>query len=156
MTSLKNFLRNCISLREYLKRYSQKAGIMSVYNEQSRPKNAIRIWVSYDIDNDSDNHRHKLLYNWLSNYDAESWGNSVATFLWNIQQEPTNELVAKWLVDELINASVLNGNSFEDKEWMRTKNISLYIIYRYNEEGKMNSNHFVLIQNAEITHNGVY
>lgn len=65
-------------------------------------------------------------------------------------------MVAKWLVDELINASVLNGNSFEDKEWMRTKNISLYIIYRYNEEGKMNSNHFVLIQNAEITHNGVY
>ena len=158
MKSLKDYLQNLPSLVEYLEQYFQKTGKTSVYNEKERPKNMIRIWLSYDIDKDEDQSRHKLLYNWLSEYHAESWGNSVATFLWELEEdcEPTNEIVARWIVNELVQKKLLLGSSFEDNKWKNTKDISLYVFYRYRvkSDGKesRNSNHFVLIQNAEITH----
>lgn len=158
MKSLKEYLQNLPSLTKYLEQYFEKTGKTSVYNEQERPKNAIRIWLSYDIDKDEDQSRHKLLYDWLSKYKAESWGNSVATFLWKLAEDykPTNEIVAQWIVEELIQQKLLLGSSFEDMQWQKTKDISLYVFYRYNTTIKTkevnNSNHFVLIQNAEITH----
>lgn len=158
MKTLKDYLQNLLSLTKYLEQYLNTTGKISVYNEQERPKNAIRIWLSYDIDNDEDQSRHKLLYNWLSRYHAESWGNSVATFLWDLAEDchPTNEIVAQWIVNELIQQKLLSGTSFEDKQWQKTKDISLYVFYscRVKKNGKetYNSNHFVLIQNAEITH----
>lgn len=158
MKSLKEYLQNLPSLTKYLEQYFNKTGKSSVYNEKARPKNAIRIWLSYDIDKDEDQSRHKLLYDWLSKYKAESWGNSVATFLWKLAEdcEPTNETVARWIVKELIQQKLLLGSSFEDMQWQKTKDISLYVFYSYrvkkNDKETYNSNHFVLIQNAEITH----
>jgi hypothetical protein len=148
------------SLKDYLQNlpYSKKTDKASVYNEKERPKNAIRIWISYDIDKGDDKSQRNLLYDWLSKYDAESWGNSVATFLWKLAEdcEPTNEIVAQWIVEELIQQKLLLGSSFEDMQWQNTKDISLYVFYRYrvkkNGKETYNSNHFVLIQNAEITH----
>lgn len=148
------------SLKDYLQNlpYSKKTDKASVYNEKERPKNAIRIWISYDIDKDDDKGQRNLLYDWLSKYKAESWGNSVATFLWKLAEdcEPTNEIVAQWIVEELIQQKLLLGSSFEDMQWQKTRDISLYVFYRYRvkSDGKesRNSNHFVLIQNAEITH----
>ena len=156
MANLKAYLQeNLKPLAEYLKKREEQ-GLRAVYNEDERPDDVVRIWISYDIDNDEDKSRHQLLYDWLNELHAESWGDSAATFTWKIDCEPTNELVARWIVEDLIKNGSLKGKTFKDNEWQKTKDISLYVFYRYkcvvNKEEKRNSNHFVLIQNAEIRH----
>lgn len=42
--------------------------------------NSTRVWFSYDIDNDTDRSKHERLEKVLQSFNAESWGNSVATF----------------------------------------------------------------------------
>ena len=157
MKPFKDYLqKNCKDLVEHLNTMASK-GVQSVYDENTRPENAVRIWLSYDIDHDDDESRHNTLYKWLALQKAESWGDSVSSFVWSIDSVPQNKDIAKMLVDELTKLdNILDGDSFEDVKWKLSKDISLYVIYRYkvsvNEEYKYNSNHFVLVQNAEITH----
>lgn len=135
-----------------------KRGLTSVYTETSIPDNNIRIWLSFDIDNDDENQtRHKILYNWLFKKNAEAWGNSIATFLveWKENRTPKNQDIKKFLVNELTKIDgILHGKNYDDPAWKESIDISLFVNYKYNvlvnKEVIRGSSYFALIQNANI------
>lgn len=135
-----------------------KRGLTSVYTEKSIPENNIRIWLSFDIDNDDENQtRHKKLYDWLCKKNAEAWGNSIATFLveWKENRTPQNQDIRKILVNELTKADgILRGKNYDDPAWKESIDISLYVNYKYavkvNNYIQKGSNYFALIQNANL------
>lgn len=137
----------------------------SVYFEITRPKNTTRIWVSYDIkDEEAPEKCREKLEAWLKDHLAESFGNSIATFLLKGQCFSTNSQTAKWLINQLKEAEVLgeeDSDSSEKSQFLHTPGLSLYVIYRSRNEGdgdleKLYSGHFVLIQNTPIANEGGY
>ena len=150
-------------LKEHILALKEKGIRTTMYNEIERPKHATRFWVSYDISEKADKDCRKNLYTWLSNLKAESFGNSVATFLVKGMCVNNNSKAAKWLIKQLIDANVLinDKNADESVESLKTKGLSLYIIWRSRniEDGpntKRYSDHFVLLQNTQIWHKGGY
>lgn len=133
-----------------------------VYNEIERPKNATRFWISYDIDDEQNPTCRTNIEAWLHEKNAESFGGSVATFLVRgVCYSENLDKVAKWLVEELIDAEVLNAEDTLDNGVLSTPGLSLYIFYRSRNAGdgsaaKRYSNQFVLIQNKAIMHPGGY
>lgn len=153
MKDLKDYLRENIEpLSSYIKKHMD-----SVYTEEKRPKDKVRIWLSYDVE-DGYEEKYDHLYKLFDALGAEQWGNSVATFLLPISQTPNNEMIANILVNILMEKELLDGDNFEDEEWKKTKGLSFYVIYRYSyyDETKkkdiLNSDHFVLLHNAPIKH----
>lgn len=146
-----------MDLTEHKQQWGKK-GLKSVYDETSIPESFIRIWLSFDIDNDNVNQtRHKILYDWLSKKNAEAWGNSVATFLveWKENRTPQNQDIQKILVNELTKVDgILLGKNYNDETWKASEDISLYVNYKYavkvNNNIQKGSNYFILIQNADI------
>lgn len=138
----------------------------SVYFENSdpRPKNATRIWLSYDInDEEAPKDCRKNLLEWLAGWSAESFGASIATFLVDQMYLHTDEAVADWLTQELKDNSVLleDDDITMTKSYLSTPGISLYVFYRTRNNGndgelRQQSGHFVLIQNAPMKHKGGY
>lgn len=158
---LKKYLQNSnLNISEYLQK-THKKGIQSVYNEKDRHENAVRVWVSFDFNKTEGKDYYINVNEWTKAIKAETWGNSVRTFLWEIQKtEPTIESVAERLVNELIQFEILDGNSFNDHKWEKTTDTSIYVIYRYkvtvDGKDKLNSNHFVLVMNADIPHDDTF
>lgn len=151
MKNLKDYLNDSIEP------YIEKNG-SSVYAEEKRPKNEVRIWLSYDAEDGADE-TYRKLYNLFDELGAESWGNSVATFLVEIPNAPTNSTIAEILVNMLQEKDILDGNDFEDESWKGTQGLSIYVIYRFyyhdttKENPKVfNSDHFVLLHNAPMKH----
>lgn len=138
----------------------------SVYFENSdpRPKNATRIWLSYDInDKKAPKDCRDNLIEWLASWEAESFGISVATFLVDGIYLRSDKEVATWLIQELKDNDVLKKDDeiTIDKPYLSTPGLSLYVFYRTrnDEDGsalKQQSGHFVLIQNASMKHVGGY
>ncbi|MBR1374301.1 hypothetical protein IJ556_07635 [bacterium] len=159
--TLKQYLQaSDIDITKYLEKALEK-GVTSVYNEKDRPENAIRVWVSFDFNDTEREDYYTNVDKWTKSIKAETWGNSIRTFLWENQRaEPTIESVAKKLVNELIQYKILDGKSFDEGKWKNTKNISIYVIYRYkmtiDGKDKLNSNHFVLVMNAKIPHDDTF
>ena len=158
---MKKYLnQECPELKDYIQTLKERGIHRTMYNEQARPKNATRIWISYDISEDADHNCRTNLYKWLNNKNAESFGNSVATFLLRGVFFYSNTKVAKWLIKELKEANVLSDEdegANENTEYLRTRGLSLYIIWRSQNSGdgsaaKRYSDHFVLIQNSKIWH----
>ncbi len=155
---MKNYVQDVGEMKTYLDRRKD-----SVYTEERRPKDHVRIWLSYDIE-DGYGALYDPLYALFNELGAESWGGSVATFLVPIEQAPDNAFIAEILVNMLQEKEIVAGNSFEDEAWKKTKGLSLYVFYRYyyhdtSKEGKenenpkvFNSDHFVLLHNAPIKH----
>lgn len=149
---MKNYVQNVGEMKTYLDKRQD-----SVYIEESRPKNAVRIWLSYDVAQGHDELYDKF-YTMFDDLKAEQWGNSVATFLVTTKCAPKNEDIAPFIVGKCIANGILDGDSFEDMKWKKTKDVSLYVFYRYSyyDEGQkkdiLNSDHFVLLHNATITH----
>ena len=155
---MKEYIQNVEPMKSYL---AEKKD--SVYNEENRPKDKVRIWLSYDVEAGHEDLYDKL-YAMFSDLQAEQWGNSVATFLVKTGYAPKNENIAQFIVDECIAKDILDGDSFTDNKWKKTKGLSLYVFYRYyyydtskedkeNENPKVfNSDHFVLLHNAPIKH----
>lgn len=134
-----------LSIDVYLQKFQD-----TVYTEEMVSINNTRVWISFDIDNDPENKTRKKLYAWFNQQkQIESWGNSVATFLISKVFTNKNELKIH-LIKELQNAEVL-----QNIHWEKTKNVSLYIIYRSKNE-KTYSGHFVLIQNAKVKQAGQF
>lgn len=156
---MKKFIREKSELSEYVELTPK-----TVYNEDSRPAGRVRVWLSYDIDKEKWDEIQNEFYSWLDGLKAEAWGNSIATFTWGIGCEPTNELVAMWIVDEMLKREepLLIGKDFKSMEWQKTPHMSLYVYYRYSyTDEKQNmtrrdSNYFVLLHNAELPHLGGY
>ena len=158
---MKKYLnKECPELKEYIQTLKERGIRSTMYDEQTRPKNATRIWISYDISEDADPKCRKSLYDWLNTKNAESFGNSVATFLLRRECFNNNTKVAKWLIKELKDANVLSDEdkeANEKTEYLKTRGLSLYIIWRSRNIGdgtaaKRYSDHFVLIQNTNIWH----
>ena len=158
---MKKYLnKECPELKEYIQILKERGIRSTMYDEQTRPKNATRIWISYDISEDADPKCRKSLYDWLNNKNAESFGNSVATFLLRGVCFNNNTKVAKWLIKELKDANVLSDEdkeANEKTEYLKTRGLSLYIIWRSRNisdgtAAKRYSDHFVLIQNTNIWH----
>ena len=158
---MKKYLnKECPELKDYIQTLKERGIHSTMYNERTRPKNATRIWISYDISEDADHNCRTNLYNWLNNQNAESFGNSIATFLLIGKCFNNNTKVAKWLIQELKAANVLSDEdegANENTEYLRTRGLSLYIIWRSQNSGdgsaaKRYSDHFVLIQNTKIWH----
>lgn len=158
---MKKYLnKECPELKEYIQTLKERGIRSTMYNEQTRPKNATRIWISYDISEDADPKCRESLYDWLNNNNAESFGNSVATFLLRGVCFSNNTKVAKWLIKELKDANVLSDEdkeANENTEYLKTQGLSLYIIWRSRNisdgtAAKRYSDHFVLIQNTNIWH----
>lgn len=165
---MKTYLnQNNRDLKEHLERREETfEENTSVYFEKSdpRPKNATRIWLSYDINDDEapKSCRDNLL-EWLAGWNAESFGASVATFLVKDEYLHPDEKVAAWLIQNLKDNNVLlkDDNITMAKPYLSTPGISLYVFYRSrnNDEGeaiRRQSGHFVLIQNAPMKHIGGY
>ena len=163
MEDLKDYLKHSlINLRDYFKKTEAKH-VKTVINEKERPEDAVRIWVSFDFNKTDGKEYYVNVDKWSKDKEiqAEMWGNSVRTFLWKgIKEEPTIESIAKYLVEKFIKYEILDGEKFEDNKWQKTKDTSIYVFYRYkvkitkNEKTEImrNSNHFVLVLNAEIPH----
>ncbi len=156
---MKKFIREKSELSQYVELTSN-----TVYDEDSRPAGKVRVWLSYDIDKERRDEIQNEFYSWLDSLNAEAWGNSIATFTWRIECEPTNELVARWIVDEMLKREkpLLIGKDFNSMEWEKTPHMSLYVYYRYSyfdekqNNTRHNSNYFVLLHNAVLPHLGGY
>ena len=154
---MKQFIKDNTELSEYVGLIPE-----SVYNETKRPSGKIRIWLSYDIDEGHWDDYGDGLYEWLDSLNAEAWGNSVATFIGKISYEPTNELVARWIVERMLarEKPLLHGKDYKSMEWKKTPHLSLYVYYRYDyisedkKKHSCDSNHFVLLHNAKMPHLG--
>ncbi|MCQ2313162.1 MAG: hypothetical protein MJZ84_06935 [Paludibacteraceae bacterium] len=162
---MKKYLNpNSKQLKEHLQsRKDKKCRATSVYCEEGRPKYATRIWISYDINDDAPDGCRTNLEKWLTSQEAESFGESVATFLIPWTCYSTNSSVANWLLPRLKDAGIINNTDTitDEKPYLETPGLSLYVIYRSRNNGdgsamKLYSGHFVLIQNANITHSGGY
>ena len=102
-------------IANYIKTHPQ-----TVFDEDKYNSNTTRVWISFDIDDKlAPIGTRKKLYDWINAYDAESWGNSNATFLLN-GWTPDNEYLGDWLISELTTANVLDKTN-----WEKTKGISL-------------------------------
>lgn len=162
--SMKKYLNpQCAELSEHLSVLKAKGIRTTMYNEMERPKHATRFWISYDISAEADGECRKNLYTWLSGLNAESFGNSIASFLIKGMCINNNTKAAKWLIKQLIDANVLieDMDADENVDYLKTKGLSLYIIWRSRNIGdgsnaKRYSDHFVLIQNTKIWHKGGY
>ena len=156
---MKKYIREKSELSEYIELVPK-----TVYDEDSRPAGKVRVWLSYDIDKEKWNEIQNEFYAWLDDLNAEAWGNSITTFTWGIKCEPTNELVAYWIVDEMLKRDkpLLMGQYFDSMEWQKTPHMSLYVYYRYSytdekeKTTRCDSNYFVLLHNAELPHLGGY
>jgi len=145
-------------------RLAKKHRRTSVYNESERPLNSTRVWISYDIEDDkAPKDCRNNLESWLGTQQAESFGKSVATFLIKDKCIRLNSKLADWLLNELKGACVLNKDDgyTNDKPYLTTPGISLYVIYRSRTFGPTKatnqfSNHFVLIHNAPLGKVGGY
>lgn len=155
---MKDYVQNVEPMKSYLAKKKD-----SVYIEEKRRKNKVRIWLSYDVEAGHEELYDKL-YAMFEDLKAEQWGNSVATFLAQAKASVKKEGVAIYIVKKCIKYGILDGESFEDNKWKKTKGLSLYVFYRYyyydkskeekeNESPKeFNSDHFVLLHNAPIKH----
>lgn len=128
-------------IANYIKTHPQ-----TVFDEDKYNSNTTRVWISFDIDDKlAPIGTRKKLYDWINAYDAESWGNSNATFLLN-GWTPDNEYLGDWLISELTTANVLDKTN-----WKKTKGISLYIQYlTLSDKQEGTFDYFVLIQNKDI------
>ena len=128
-------------IANYIKTHPQ-----TVFDEDEYNSNTTRVWISFDIDDKlASIDTRKKLYDWINAYDAESWGNSNATFLLN-GWTPDNEYLGDWLISELTTANVLDKTN-----WKKTKGISLYIQYlTLSDKQEGTFDYFVLIQNKDI------
>ena len=155
---MKNYVQNVGEMKTYLAKRQD-----SVYTEDLRPKDQVRIWLSYDVEEGHEDLYDKL-YILFKAARAEQWGNSVATFLLEIEEVPTNEYIAQTIVHFLHSCGIIKEDNFDNGKWKETKGLSLYVFYRYyyhdtskenkeNENPKVfNSDHFVLLHNAPIKH----
>lgn len=139
-----------------------RKGKRKVYAEEGRPRNATRVWLSYDITDDAAP-RRKALEDWLVTKQAESFGNSVATYVIEGKCYSQNAKVAEMLMRELRNANVLDADDLitSGKPYLKSQGLSIYVIYRSRNNGdgaleKLYSGQFVLIQTAPISHLGGY
>ena len=128
-------------IANYIKTHPQ-----TVFDEDEYRSNTTRVWLSFDIDDKlAVKNTRKNLYDWINGFDAESWGNSNATFIlegWTSD----NEYLGDWLVDELKTANVLDKTN-----WKKTKGISLYVQYlAISDLLEGTFDYFVLIQNKDI------
>ena len=135
---MKKYLNpQCKELSEHLSMLKEKGIRTTMYNEMERPKHATRFWISYDISAEADGECRKNLYTWLSGLNAESFGNSIASFLIKGMCINNNTKAAKWLINQLIDANVL----IEDKDItaftqgqlakMRNENIGFMFQFHY-------------------------
>lgn len=149
---MKNYVQDVGEMKTYLDKRKD-----SVYIEESRPENKVRVWLSYDVE-DGHEDLYDKLYTLFNGIKAEPWGNSVATFLIDVDGVPTNEKVARKIVHFMFLCGIVKEDDFENGKWKNTKGLSIYVIYRYsyrenaNSKPVLNSDHFVLMHNAPIKH----
>ncbi len=140
-----NSVNEGLKVAEYIAARGQQPTVYQEVELQPNVNGLTRIWLSFDIDNDPQKVKRTALYDWLNKQNQiESWGNSVATFLVG-GYATTDHDVVKFLVDELINAKVLDKN-----KWDQTPDISLYVFYESRRITVKNMGRFILIQNATI------
>ena len=149
---MKDYIQNIEPMKSYL---AEKKD--SVYIEENRPKDKVRIWLSYDIEQGHEELYDKF-YTMFNDLKAEQWGGSVATFTAKLEDDIENQDVAIYIVKTCIKYKILDGELFKDLKWKKTKGLSMYVFYRYSyfdEKQKkdiLNSDHFVLLHNAPIKH----
>lgn len=128
------------NLKDYKKDYPA-----NVYQENEVPQGKIRVWLSLDINEDSDSAKREAIWDMLTPNKVESWGTSVYTYLDEDKTitELKNELVSKLQKIEILNKS----------NWQNTPNISIYVNWRrHSKEDNYYSGYFTLIQNADVSH----
>ncbi|MBR1374300.1 hypothetical protein IJ556_07630 [bacterium] len=130
-------------LDAYKNRYPQ-----NVYQEEDVPQRKIRIWLSFDINNDPNSAIREAIWNILVPKKVESWGTSVYTYL---DDDMGEDNIQNSLVLMLQEAGVLNR-----PYWQNTPGVSIYVIwrrhYRRENEWYYRSGYFTLIQNADVSH----
>ena len=105
---MKDYIQNIEPMKSYL---AEKKD--SVYIEENRPKDKVRIWLSYDIEQGHEELYDKF-YTMFNDLKAEQWGGSVATFTAKLEDDIENQDVAIYIVKTCIKYKILDGELFKD------------------------------------------